>query len=197
MRKQAAESTPISVLTSRTEDSGQGSGQGSGQTGTASTATVRTTRPARPTPSLGARPSRSGTETRATRAAGRASRIASLRQSLGIAEALAEAALDCAGDNPDVAAHILLEHRALLAASFGDSPRPATPQNPPGVVAAIIQANPDLTGMEPQLQRQLMSLYSNGQVSPVPWADLPSAGKVEVLRLLLEDVVRRLEDDRS
>merc|ERR1719468_485338 len=40
MRKQAAGSTPISVLTSRTEDSGQGSGQGSGQTGTASTATV-------------------------------------------------------------------------------------------------------------------------------------------------------------
>jgi len=194
MRKQLEGSTPISELTGRMEDSSRGSGR----TGTPSAATVSTTRPmVRPTPSVRVRPPQSGTGTGVNRVVGHASGIASLRQSLGIAEALAEAALDCTGGNPDVAAHVLLEHRALLTASFTGGPRLATPESPPGVVAAIIQANPDLTGMEPQLQRQLMSLYSNGQVSPVPWADLPSAGKVEVLRLLLEDVVRRLEDDRS
>jgi hypothetical protein len=194
MRKQLEGSTPISVFANRTEDSSQGSGQ----TSTGSTVAVRSTRPmVRPTPSLGARPPQSGTETGATRAVGRASGISSLRQSLGITEALAEAALDCAGGDPDIAAHVVLEHRALLAASFSNGPRLLTPESPPGVVAAIIQANPDLAGMQLQLRRQLMSLYSSGQLRPVSWADLPSAGRVEVLRLLLEDVVRRLEGDRS
>lgn len=188
MRRQLEGSTPISVLTSRTEDNSQGSGR----TGAGSTATVHTTRPmARPT-----RPPQSGTETtRVTRAVCRDSAVASLRQSLGIAEALAEAALECAGGAPDVAAHVLLEHRAMLEASFSRSRRwLATPQIPPGVVAAIVEANPDLAGMELPLQRQLMNLYGNGRLSPIPWADLPSAGRLELLRLLLEDVVRRLEE---
>jgi len=202
MRKQLEGSTPISVLLTRTEDSSNNLGSFTSRAGSTPPSTprrVRTTRPdSRSAPSTAARPPRPRTETRTTRGGvGRANGIASLRLSLGVSDVLGEAALDCAGGAPDVAAHVLLEHRALLAASFGNGPRLLTSQSPPGVVAAIIQANPDLAGMESQLQRQLASLYSSGRLSPTPWADLPPASRVELLRLLLDDVVQRLEGDRS
>jgi len=65
------------------------------------------------------------------------------------------------------------------------------------VVAAIIQANPDLAGMESHVGQQLVHFYSSGQLSPVSWANLSAAGRLGMHRLLLQDVMRRLEGEES
>eukprot|EP00401_Gymnodinium_catenatum_P083020 CAMPEP_0117490118 /NCGR_PEP_ID=MMETSP0784-20121206/17386_1 /TAXON_ID=39447 /ORGANISM="" /LENGTH=581 /DNA_ID=CAMNT_0005284867 /DNA_START=319 /DNA_END=2064 /DNA_ORIENTATION=+ len=144
-------------------------------------------RPGGPRPKRSGRPQnyvRSGTAT-------------SLRTSLGISEALAHAALQCAGGAPDVAANIVLEHRSLIQATFGATASTAAAAPPPGVVEAFIEANPDLAGAETPLRQQLGRLYQSSQLPFTPWVELASEGRAEVFRVVLEDVVHRLEDDQT
>jgi len=199
-RKATEGSTSISVLAASgtAPEGGEGGARSSGSR----------TRPARAAQPPGSRPPRSqpgrGRGRSRSHEAGRPRSgevsTAALRCSLGISEELALAALRSAGGATTVAAHVLLEHRTLLVASFGGgqqevagSAAAPVPEAPPGVVEALVQANPDLADVEPALRRQLGGLYQGGQLRPRPWAELSAADQAEVFRVLLEDVVRRLE----
>jgi len=171
---------------SRTARTSQGRGGSSGRTRASGRREGRPggARPARPPGRPASDNARSGLATQ-------------LRASLGVSEALARAALECSGGAPDVAAHILLEHKTLLEAAFGiGAARSAVAAAavPAGVVEAFVESNPELAGLEANLRRQLGSLYRSGRMSAVPWADLQPEGRLEVFQHALEDVVRRLDD---
>lgn len=155
-------------------------------------------RPSGGTPALQTRPSRPAAPptTGLTRAATRASAAATLRASLGVADPMAMAALDLSRGSPQVAANLLLEHRTLLL-----TPEFATGNGrvlPIGVAEAIAEANPHLAGLEEQLRRQLWPLYEpTGTLRHEPWAQLAPNRRMEVFRVLLQDVVRRTGDPPS
>mmetsp|Transcript_115894 Transcript_115894/g.322691 ORF Transcript_115894/g.322691 Transcript_115894/m.322691 type:complete len:681 (-) Transcript_115894:84-2126(-) len=206
-RKQADGATSIASLAasgSTTREGSQGSARGrtSASAGSrggeerSAQGTAAHTRRVRASQTPAGRPSgpRSG------RGYNRDSSVATLRHSLGISEALAQAALEISEGAPDVAAHVLLEHRSLLVSSFGGAeaaPRPQRPAEvPAGVLEAVLRANPDLAGAEAALRRHLADLYRDGRLQAASWPELPAAGRVEVFRVLLADVVRRLEERR-
>lgn len=121
-----------------------------------------------------------------------------LRATLGVSEAFANAALDCVEGHPDHAANLILEHRSLLAEAFGGEEVP--PATPPGVAEAVIEANPNLAGLDAHLRRQLIRLYGSGRLMDRrPWAALPPMRRAEVFRMLLEEVlaVVRRRDERN
>mmetsp|Transcript_74233 Transcript_74233/g.240076 ORF Transcript_74233/g.240076 Transcript_74233/m.240076 type:complete len:111 (+) Transcript_74233:142-474(+) len=108
---------------------------------------------------------------------------------------MAAAALESASGAPDVAAHVLLEHRSLLASTFA-GPQAEEPSvgPPPGLTEAVVEANPDLAGMEQALQHQLARLRQGGRLRPTPWETLTPAERAEAFQAVLQDVVRRLDE---
>eukprot|EP00927_Polykrikos_kofoidii_P039120 TRINITY_DN3354_c0_g1_i2.p1 TRINITY_DN3354_c0_g1~~TRINITY_DN3354_c0_g1_i2.p1 ORF type:complete len:704 (-),score=68.89 TRINITY_DN3354_c0_g1_i2:61-2172(-) len=122
---------------------------------------------------------------------------AALSASLAVSEAMAIAALDCSAGAPNVAAHVLLEHKAILQAKYGPSAQVSVVNVPDGVAEAFVINNPDLAHFQAALQRQLGSLYRSGCLPATPWADLTMTGRVEVFRVALLDVTRKLDSRGS
>jgi len=119
---------------------------------------------------------------------------ATMSASLGISETMVQAALEASGGAMEVAGDLLFEHAALLTSSF--STPPVVVAVPTGVVEAIVEANPNLAGLEEQLQRQLGRLYHSSRLQAMAWTELTPEGKAELFRVLLEDVVRGLNQRR-
>lgn len=115
-------------------------------------------------------------------------------QHLGVTVQMAQAAMECAGGAPEVAAHILLELATSLPQMF---PRGYVPATPAGVVEAIVQAHPMVQGLEANLRRHLDQLYRSRRLQSSAWNDLSEERRIEVFRVLLEDLVRRLEERRA
>lgn len=119
--------------------------------------------------------------------------VAQLRSSLGISEALARAALEFSGRNPEMAAGVVLEHATVLEAlsrnmtGYEGSP-------PRGIAEAILAANPHLADFEAPLRVQLCQIRRMGRLGPRAWQDLSQSGRSEVFRAVLQDVARRLEE---
>lgn len=155
---------------------------------------ARGSRPARP--SNGSRPNR-----RATRAAGSVSLSAAtnvLRSSLHVSVELAQAALETASGAPEVAAHILIEHRFLLEATYASDPSAVggSGQVGEGVVEAFIAANPNLVGFDAHLRRHIGALVRSGRLQPRPWAELSATERRELFVTVIQDVVRSGLEER-
>lgn len=119
--------------------------------------------------------------------------VENLRASLGVSEAMALAALDCAGGAADVAAHLVLEYKTLVEAVFVNDVGPVAGV-PAGVVEAFVAANPNLEGSEVSVHRHLMMLSRSNRAPVGQWADLTAAQQQETFRVALEDVARRLQE---
>jgi len=166
----------------------RGSGGGSGED-SARSRSMRT----RPTPPA-RRPSRSSSARGIY-----PGHVTTICESVNVSEALARAALEAANGVLDAAAHLLLEHRAVLEdiASTAAFSRPSATLPPAGLAEALIAANPHLAGMEAALRHQIGEMRHAGRVGAAVWADLPPAGprsRAEALRAVMQDVSRRLEE---
>eukprot|EP00927_Polykrikos_kofoidii_P039122 TRINITY_DN3354_c0_g1_i4.p1 TRINITY_DN3354_c0_g1~~TRINITY_DN3354_c0_g1_i4.p1 ORF type:complete len:711 (-),score=59.66 TRINITY_DN3354_c0_g1_i4:202-2334(-) len=146
-------------------------------------------RGAPPTGQPGTRLARQQTESQDN---ARSPAAATLSASLGVSEAMAIAALECSAGAPDVAAHMLLEHKGILQTAY--RPLPTSMMNvPDGVAEALVKNNPDLVNCKAALQSQLSALYGSGRLPATPWAELTTTGRITVFRAALEDVARKLE----
>eukprot|EP00927_Polykrikos_kofoidii_P039123 TRINITY_DN3354_c0_g1_i5.p1 TRINITY_DN3354_c0_g1~~TRINITY_DN3354_c0_g1_i5.p1 ORF type:complete len:714 (-),score=76.71 TRINITY_DN3354_c0_g1_i5:337-2478(-) len=118
--------------------------------------------------------------------------VAALTASLAVSELMAIAALQYSGGAPDVAAHVLLEHRGVLQSTYGPSSRVSVAHVPDGVAEAFVSSNSDLAACQTALQSQLGALYQSGILPVTPWAELTSSERVHVFQFALEDVARKL-----
>eukprot|EP00927_Polykrikos_kofoidii_P039124 TRINITY_DN3354_c0_g2_i1.p1 TRINITY_DN3354_c0_g2~~TRINITY_DN3354_c0_g2_i1.p1 ORF type:complete len:725 (-),score=90.51 TRINITY_DN3354_c0_g2_i1:270-2381(-) len=116
---------------------------------------------------------------------------ATLSASLAVSEAMAIAALECSEGAPDVAAHVLLEHKGILLATYPHSAQTHVVV-PDGIAEAFVSNNPDLACCQAALESQLSMLYRLGRLPVIPWAELTTIGRVDVFRVALEDVARKL-----
>lgn len=124
----------------------------------------------------------------------RSQQVTALRMTLGVSELLAQVAFDLTGTG-SAAANLILEHRSILESDYGRGRMRLTPSIGPleDAVPDIVAASPSLAGVEEQLRRQLRQLCSEHAHLATPWTQLTAMRQEEVLREMLQDVLRRLE----
>lgn len=124
----------------------------------------------------------------------RSQQVTALRMTLGVSELLAQVAFDLTGTG-SAAANLILEHRSILESDYGRGRGRWMHSIVPleDAVPDIVAASPSLAGVEEQLRRQLRQLCSEHAHLATPWTQLTAMRQEEVLREMLQDVLRRLE----